>query len=271
MCQNPAPASPCQLSRSAIIDKLRKAIQIEFQKQPPPLPRLSSYDDAVNVALIEEEREKKEKTARMRADAEFAKKLKEEEEREKKEKTARMKADAEFAKKLKEEMQEENRGTYWCVICQDDAKKGGGEYCLSECQHRFCRECFEGYVKSKIDNGQVKSTELICPEEKCGFPVSEFDIRWSTFVKGDKVTWNKYTGFLDNIAIEGEIKDGKLMRCPSGRCQNVFAFTADNTSLDYRCNSCKESFCLNCKAVGAGSTVGPSHAPRSCAEQVLAI
>lgn len=38
--------------------------------------------------------------------------------------------------------------------------------------HRFCKDCFEGYCSSKINEANVSDKELVCPAPKCGTPVT---------------------------------------------------------------------------------------------------
>ena len=53
---------------------------------------------------------------------------------------------------------------YKCVLCLDDDVKIEDMVTLS-CDHRFCRDCLANYLKSKISDALVASSDLICPAQ----------------------------------------------------------------------------------------------------------
>merc|ERR1719206_383487 len=88
-----------------------------------------------------------------------------------------------------------NRLTFHCNICFERVPVTDG-FTLSACQHQFFRDCFAGFLKNKISNGQVNiSCFYPCDEgQPCGERVSEDDIRMCV----DGETWAKFERFKAN-------------------------------------------------------------------------
>lgn len=79
-----------------------------------------------------------------------------------------MQADEEFIKQLLEE--EEKAAAiaarvFMCPICREDVPIDG---CVTlSCEHRYCAECFAGYVESKISEKAVTEASLQCAIPGC--------------------------------------------------------------------------------------------------------
>jgi hypothetical protein len=63
---------------------------------------------------------------------------------------------------------------YKCAICLGDDFNLDEMVSLS-CQpigHKYCSDCFVGYCSSKINDGTVTDSDLVCPAPGCGEPVT---------------------------------------------------------------------------------------------------
>jgi hypothetical protein len=79
-----------------------------------------------------------------------------------------MQADEEFIKQL---LEEEDKAAalaarvFMCPICREDVPIDG---CVTlSCEHRYCADCFAGYVESKISEKAVTEASLQCAIPGC--------------------------------------------------------------------------------------------------------
>ena len=54
-----------------------------------------------------------------------------------------------------------NKKKETCPICLDNLLKRKRET-LILCGHNFCKKCIQTYIRNKVNDGQVLSTQLIC-------------------------------------------------------------------------------------------------------------
>jgi hypothetical protein len=79
--------------------------------------------------------------------------------------------------------------------------------------HRFCKDCFESYCSSKINEANVSDKELVCPEAKCGTPITIHELEGN--LSADML--ERYTKFtLKSMAETGD----EYRTCP--KCNEWF-------------------------------------------------
>lgn len=160
------------------------------------------------------------------------------------------------------------RGTklFNCEICLEDDLEGYQGYSIDACKHRFCISCLTGLVQSSVDSASsTASLKITCPQNKCNGTLSLADIQY--ILRYDPVSWKKYSEKANVCQLEAEVVDNgsDTRRCPSQRCNFIFAFTPGKTGTPFDCPSCQDSFCLNCTA--NQQKVGPSHKGMTCFER----
>jgi len=134
-----------------------------------------------------------------------------------------------------------------CSICAEEMSLEKST--ALSCRHRFCNECWEQYLKTKINEGQV--TKIRCLQLECPLLVDEFTVKLLT----TRESYEKYVRFLTKSFVEDS--DGHVKWCPRPNCGN--AINADMIrGTVVRC-SCGYRFCFSCHR--------EAHAPSSC-EQV---
>ena len=115
---------------------------------------------------------------------------------------------------LEEDMQtrqrENERRVYRCEICFCDDFTIDQMYTLETCDHRFCFDCVQGYVDSKIGDGDVTEDRFICPKPDCPKPLTRKDIAFifpdeggsSSEGEGDRQGQGQgmFTRFLDTFS-----------------------------------------------------------------------
>ena len=168
----------------------------------------------------------------------------------------------ELALRLDEE-EAVQRTVFNCVICMDETPIHGS-FTL-DCSHRFCSDCLQGYIGSKIRSNEVSSEQLVCPQAGCNCPIPHTTVRGCTIDVGDNDMFEKFDAFATEGYIEKEILSGGFMRCPNETCNFAFQWNPDGSALHFSCPSCSSEYCLNCTLVSGG--VGPGHAPYTCAMQ----
>jgi len=105
---------------------------------------------------------------------------------------------------------------YNCGICMDDFQLH--EMVTMAClTHRFCSGCLAGYIKSKIDEGQVGPKSLFFPGVGCSAtPITIFEIK---HVISDPTTIEKFERFTLKAYCENS--DNNCRFCP--KCNVWFA------------------------------------------------
>jgi hypothetical protein len=165
--------------------------------------------------------------------------------------------------KVLDEEEAEERAVFMCCICMVPCPIHGSF--MLDCSHRFCSECLQGYIGSKINSNQVTAEQLVCPEIGCSCPILHTTIHACTVDMGDKDMFEKFDNFMTENFLAKEILAGSYFRCPTDTCNYVCQWKPDGTSLPFDCPSCLTSYCLNCSLVSGG--IGPGHAPHTCEMQ----
>lgn len=52
-----------------------------------------------------------------------------------------------------------------CMINRCESDQDNEKFFRNNCGHRFCRDCWEGYLTTKIDEGAVN--DIVCPQVDC--------------------------------------------------------------------------------------------------------
>lgn len=135
----------------------------------------------------------------------------------------------------------------FCRICLSQCDPNR-LYSLS-CNHKFCVECYQGYLVSMIGDGPICITAT-CPEHQCRQRILSGTVK--TLCSPE--IHAKYLMYFSRNFVD----TSTTMRwCPSPGCEKV-AVGSGVTSV--RC-SCSESFCFRCG--------GEAHDPASCKQLEL--
>ena len=125
-----------------------------------------------------------------------------------------------------------------CKICLTEAKITN---CLTlNCNHRFCKDCLLQDWTSNINRGYVSPTILKCPQEKCGTPITIFELRYNL----PKEIYQKYLDFSNKNFQTNPNSKEVLIRCPNQKCQTPY-FIFRGASY-FTCNDCKIKYCADC-------------------------
>ena len=136
---------------------------------------------------------------------------------------------------------------------------------LSACAHEFCVDCFSQYVQSRVSDGQVLGTQLVCPAvhpHRCGISIVPQDVRRCL----DTSAMARYERLTLKLLAESE---EDLGTCPNASCPFIFALPDKGHVQHFDCPLCKKcalhshgpscapsphlrwlarrSFCLNCR------------------------
>ncbi|CEM08887.1 unnamed protein product [Vitrella brassicaformis CCMP3155] len=139
-----------------------------------------------------------------------------------------------------EELQSTSR-EFECMICRDD--RHVGESTEMDCGHRICNDCFARYVKSKVDEAKVSTTELRCPGfdsdgQPCAMGLSVPQIM-GALCAADREKYLRYRFDQWEPLDEGEIK----VTCPAPNCAT---FIIDKTLKKVKYPKCNKEFCPHC-------------------------
>eukprot|EP01090_Pellita_catalonica_P006992 TRINITY_DN1745_c0_g1_i2.p1 TRINITY_DN1745_c0_g1~~TRINITY_DN1745_c0_g1_i2.p1 ORF type:complete len:560 (+),score=88.12 TRINITY_DN1745_c0_g1_i2:95-1774(+) len=148
--------------------------------------------------------------------------------------------------------------TYECSICCCDAT-AAEMYIIDKCFHRFCRDCMEGYLTSKIrskdfseayetttatkakgyiDIKRIKVVGILCPERGCETILEYQEVKHLL----DERTFTQYDTFLRDREID---KDKNMMWCRTPGCGNAMVLNKAMYPM-YICYKCLGSWCLAC-------------------------
>lgn len=142
-----------------------------------------------------------------------------------------------------------------CGICLED-KNVDKQFITLECDHKFCKDCLENYIKAEIQKGEYihkQNKNITCPNSDCNMDI---DFQIINDVISDKNLSNKYESLIMQKELGKKNKDSseKMIRCPNGDCQ-FFCFIDMKTTSFVICPTCNHEFCVNgCKKVHRGFT-----------------
>lgn len=134
-----------------------------------------------------------------------------------------------------------------CLICLEELS-AGETYALS-CKHRYCKDCWRGYLEVKIKEGP-SCVYAKCPAPKCKCTIHEK--AYETLV-GPKAL-ERYSHFLTRSFVED---NERIKWCPAPGCEN--AIRAEIPKAQPVTCSCGFTFCFKC----ADFLIG-DHSPVSC-------
>mmetsp|Transcript_4026 Transcript_4026/g.7621 ORF Transcript_4026/g.7621 Transcript_4026/m.7621 type:complete len:552 (+) Transcript_4026:279-1934(+) len=135
-----------------------------------------------------------------------------------------------------------NKADCSCGICCDDDFEPSEMYSMA-CGHSFCRDCWGGFVGSKLTDGP-SCVYARCPEAGCDEVVTNVDVR---DVGGDEKEWRKWE-------LRSFVDLNKNMRwCPGADCDKVAVSKTGEGEANCECG---RDFCLKCGE--------EPHSPVSC-------
>ena len=138
-------------------------------------------------------------------------------------------------------------GDVLCRICFVDVAPA--ECRAAPCGHTFCRECYEGYVTNKVDEGPG-CVGMSCPEAQCATVVPP------ELLEG--CLDDERRRRLRRFRVENYVSFNKELRwCPGAGCDKVVRAGPCVGSVKCAPNGCGAAFCMRCGE--------EAHAPSDCA------
>ena len=139
-----------------------------------------------------------------------------------------------------------------CDICIDDDLKPH-EMLSMPCGHEFCRDCWAGFIKSKISDGPscIRTT---CPQAGCTEVITEEEVEQAA-----PDLLEKFEGYQLRNFVE---LNGTSRWCPGPGCERIAALNStsgifnDSDNVIADCDACTTRFCIKCGE--------EPHAPLSC-------
>eukprot|EP01116_Phalansterium_solitarium_P016041 TRINITY_DN3629_c0_g1_i2.p2 TRINITY_DN3629_c0_g1~~TRINITY_DN3629_c0_g1_i2.p2 ORF type:complete len:507 (-),score=120.91 TRINITY_DN3629_c0_g1_i2:43-1563(-) len=135
-----------------------------------------------------------------------------------------------------------------CLICLEELP--AAETFALSCSHRYCKDCWKGYLMVKIQEG-ARCVFARCPAPKCNFIVHE--AAYKALVPADEYT--RYNIFLlrsyvdDNMAVKW---------CPAPGCTMAIRCERQSRKQAVKCK-CGFEFCFRCADFDIGD-----HVPVNC-------
>lgn len=129
-------------------------------------------------------------------------------------------------------MHEEQKGLYLCTVCYEEVEKTRS----LECNHKFCEDCFRGYLESQVSSGP-DSVYSTCPQQKCGLIVP---IKMFKQLCTDE-SFKKYQKYFKKSFIE---MNKRTKWCPAPSCQYAVEYPS-MMQTDIFC-PCGNDFCFKC-------------------------
>ena len=121
----------------------------------------------------------------------------------------------------------------FCGICCDNDYEPSEMYCMP-CNHKFCKDCWEGYLLNKLQDGPV-CVYANCPSADCKECVTEKE--YADIVPDSLKKYNEYQ-------LRSFVDLNKLTRwCPGVNCIKVAI--SKSGSGQVQC-SCGHEFCIKC-------------------------
>jgi len=125
---------------------------------------------------------------------------------------------------------------FTCSIHMDEVPET--ERVRLACTHAVCRECMEGHIEAKLEEGK---SDLKCPTNDCSADIPESLVRQLTpklFRRYEALTFEAGKSALTQA-------EEVLFICPSVDCP--YMVVAPSTLFDYTCAMCNHRYCPQCK------------------------
>lgn len=123
-----------------------------------------------------------------------------------------------------------------CKICFEEYSCGEMSAAAS-CGHRFCQDCWRGYISASINKGPGCLT-LRCPDPSCAAAVRTDMVELLV----SEEDMNKYSRYL----LRSYVEDNKKIKwCPGPNCEFAVSFLRGGASCEVVCQ-CTHAFCWNC-------------------------
>ena len=122
-----------------------------------------------------------------------------------------------------------------CLICEE--KKTNNNFLSLNCNHQFCIECWEEYLKEKIKY-PLEALYVSCPQYGCTCIVYEY-LYFKLLKDEDSLEILKeiiYKNFID--------RNEDIKKCPNKRC-HYYIKSNIHYARDINCK-CGISFCFKC-------------------------
>ncbi|KAK3091701.1 hypothetical protein FSP39_022001 [Pinctada imbricata] len=137
-----------------------------------------------------------------------------------------------------------------CFICFEDISEEIGQtFCLQECGHWFCTNCWQDHIITGLENG---IREIRCPEYKCNTRVtSSFMLSLLNLRLVEKFVIKAH---------DLEIEEDQLRKwCPNPQCGRVLSISKNAKCLNVSC-ACGMEVCFDC--------LQPAHWPATCKQSM---
>jgi len=124
-------------------------------------------------------------------------------------------------------------GTVECLICFDEVLVK--DIVFASCKHNFCVTCWNGYLETKVKDGEV--LKLNCPYPKCRRPVERKEIK----ARLSPEMFEKFNRFYTQAQLS---LNPNARWCPTPNCDQVMF----GSKLDPRlkCPKCAHEICFRC-------------------------
>jgi len=124
-------------------------------------------------------------------------------------------------------------GTIECGICFDEIPVK--DIVFATCKHNFCTTCWNGYLESKVKDGEV--LKLNCPAPKCRRPVERKEIK-------ERLTPEMFEKF-NKFYTQAQLSLNPNARwCPTPNCDQVMFGSKTDPKL--KCPKCEHEICFRC-------------------------
>jgi len=124
-------------------------------------------------------------------------------------------------------------GTVECLICFDDVPVKSMVF--ASCKHNFCVTCWNGYLETKVKDGEV--LKLNCPAPKCRRPVERSEIK----ARLNNEMWEKFNKFYTQAQLS---LNPNTRWCPTPDCESVMIGSKEQSRL--KCPKCGHEICFRC-------------------------
>jgi len=124
-------------------------------------------------------------------------------------------------------------GTVECLICFDEVPVK--EIVFASCKHNFCSTCWNGYLETKVKDGDV--LKLNCPALKCKRPVQRSEIK----ARLNAEMFEKFNKFYTTAQLS---LNPNSRWCPTPDCETVMFGSKNSPRLI--CPKCQHAICFKC-------------------------